>query len=115
MSPDTVVMMSLGLGMNYVQIKRTPTTATVTVNTKLTNVESNAIEVGSVLCNGTPTSPVTPLSIIRLTFPAGGIMVNPEIVNPDTTGAVIVLAPIARVSVSVSPNAVVLSIAELII
>jgi hypothetical protein len=89
-----VVIISLGLGMNYVQAILTPLTCRTELNTKLTKLLSTAIEVGSVTCNGIPVSPATPFSVITEVFPAGGIIVNPVIVTPVTPpGAAMTVFP----------------------
>jgi hypothetical protein len=104
----TVVIISEGLGKVYVQINRTPVIAVVTVIVRLTNVESSDRETGSVLCIGIPER------VIRLTFPAGGIIVNPVTTNPDITGAVITLAPTTKEIISDFPGDRALSEADCI-
>ena len=81
------------------------------MSTNVTAVESSARNVGLVLCNGTPVSPFTPLTVIRLAFPAGGIISTPVTEKPVTTGIVIVLFPELRLIKSSFPSAVTLSLA----
>jgi len=45
-------------------------------------------------------------------FPAGGIIINPVTIIPETTGAVIVLAPRAKEIISDSPGDTALSRAD---
>jgi hypothetical protein len=71
--------------------------------------------VGSVKCNPIPVSPDTPFRVIRLVLSEGGIIVHDLGVDPPV-GGVIVLAPDARVTISILPglDALLAALAEMV-
>jgi hypothetical protein len=78
------------------------------VTTKLEAVVSNATEVGWVLCKGTPVSPETPLSVIKLVLPVGGKIVT-AVAVVAAAGGVIVLDPVVNAFNSLTPGLLVLA------
>ena len=82
----------------------------------MTNVvtdDAREILVGSVACIRTPVSPVTPFSVSVAVFPDGGIIVHAFTVEPPV-GNVIVFAPEASVSSSITPGLAVFDAAEIV-
>ena len=82
----------------------------------MTNVvtdDAREILVGSVACIKTPVSPVTPFRVSVAVFAAGGIIVHAFTVEPPV-GSVIVFAPDASVSSSITPGLAVFDAAEIV-
>jgi hypothetical protein len=86
----------------YDQYSLIPVIVPPAVRQKVVVAAARAMVEGSVRCNPTPVSPVTPLSVRACVLPVGGTMVHAVGVVPPV-GTVMVFAPDARVLISTDP------------